>query len=138
MTSRDDLVTMVDGAETPSDDTVGLDRSPVWPPETPDGVPALAKVFTLLSDETRLRIVFELVVRCHECPSNPTLSFSSLRSRVGARDAGRFNDHLRRLRDDLVEKVDEGYRLTPAGEAIGTTLVAGAIERLERAEPALT
>jgi len=138
MTSRDDLVTMVDGAGTPSDDTVSLDRSTVWPPETPDGVPALANVFTLLSDETRLRIVFELVVRCHECPSNPTLSFSSLRSRVGARDAGRFNYHLRRLRDDLVEKVDDGYRLTPAGEAIGTTLVAGAIDRLERTEPGLT
>jgi DNA-binding transcriptional ArsR family regulator len=131
MTSSDGLVAFPEDAGSTAETTTEATVPSDWCTETPDDVPALANVFTLLSDETRLRIVFELVVRRGERPSDPALSFSELRSRVGARDAGRFNYHLRKLRGDLVEKVDDGYCLTPTGEAVGLTLVLGALDRLD-------
>ncbi len=131
MPSSDGLVAFADGSGSAIEMDADAESPSEWCAEAPENVPALANVFTLLSDETRLRIVFELVLRRSECPANPTLSFSALRSRVGARDAGRFNYHLGRLRDDLVEKVEDGYRLTPTGEAVGLTLVASALGRLD-------
>lgn len=131
MPSSDGLGAVADGSASEIEIDADTEPVPEWCAETPGNVPALANVFTLLSDETRLRIVFELVLRRSECPTNPTLSFSELRSRVGARDAGRFNYHLGKLRGDLVEKGDDGYRLTPTGEAVGLTLVAGALGRLD-------
>ncbi|HKL28493.1 MAG TPA: winged helix-turn-helix domain-containing protein [Natrialbaceae archaeon] len=131
MPSNDGLVAFSEESASAMEMDADADSAPGWCAEAPENVPALANVFTLLSDETRLRIVFELVLRRSECPANPTLSFSALRSRVGARDAGRFNYHLGRLRDDLVEKVEDGYRLTPTGEAVGLTLVASALGRLD-------
>ncbi|MFW6152937.1 MAG: winged helix-turn-helix domain-containing protein [Halobacteriota archaeon] len=74
-------------------------------------------LFDLLSDATRRRIIEELYVA-----SEPTLRFSELTRRVGVRDSGRFNYHLSRLRGSVVERTDEGYRLTDRGE-----LVAGAV-----------
>jgi hypothetical protein len=131
MPSSDGFVAFPEASGSATEVSVEADPAPDWCAQAPENVPALANVFTLLSDETRLRIVFELVLRRSECPANPTLSFSALRSRVGARDAGRFNYHLGKLRDDLVEKGDDGYRLTPTGEAVGLTLVAGALGRLD-------
>lgn len=139
MPSSEGPIPVQDASAVASDRQTEVTVSPdEWCQATPDDVPALANVFTLLSDETRLRIVFELVVRRTECPADPTLSFSTLRSRVGARDAGRFNYHLRRLQDGLVEKVDGGYCLTTTGQAVGATLVAGALGRLDAGDATST
>lgn len=79
---------------------------------------ALAMVFDLLSDETRLRIVSALAAYEHAHPDDPAIGFAALRERVDARDSGRFNYHLRKLDDTLVEKTPDGYRLTTVGRQI--------------------
>jgi len=131
MTSSDGSLSPPEDSRSGNDGTTDAIPATDWGAEAPSDVPALANVFTPLSDETRLRIVFELVLCRSEGPTDPTLSFSELRSRVACSDAGRFNYHLGKLRGDLVEKVEEGYRLTPTGEAVGLTLVAGALDRLD-------
>lgn len=135
MTASDPGVGMADRTIAVSDMTDDTELAADWCAQAPATVPALANVFTLLSDETRLRTVFELVLRRVECPADPTLSFSNLRSRVGAGDTGRFNYHLGRLQGDIVEKVNGEYQLTPTGEAIGVTLVLGALDRLDARGP---
>lgn len=79
---------------------------------------ALVALFDLLSEETRLRIVSVLAAYEHTYPSAAPLGFDALRERVGTRDSGRFNYHLRKLDGPLVEKVDGGYGLTPMGREI--------------------
>ena len=83
----------------------------------------LARVFGLLSDETRLGILRALAERRFEEPAAPCLTFSELRDRVGARDAGRFNYHLGQLRGALVEKTAEGYLLTDEGVTVGALVL---------------
>ena len=89
---------------------------------TTDSARDLAAVFDLLSDETRLAIVRALADHQPDDPRRATLTFSELRERVGARDAGRFNYHLGKLRDVLVEKTDCGYRLTHRGVRVASIL----------------
>lgn len=84
---------------------------------TSEANPSLATTFDLLGDKTRLRIVESLL----EADPEP-LRFSEIRSRVGARDPGRFNYHLNRLRGSLVEQRDEGYVLTREGRQFGSLL----------------
>lgn len=76
---------------------------------------AAAGLFALLSDGTRVRIVQELYAHRRCAPEAPCLAFSDLYSRVDAEDSGRFNYHLERLCDTLVEKRESGYALTPLG-----------------------
>jgi len=78
-------------------------------------------VFDLLSDETRAETVATLAA------AGEGLCFSDLRRRVGARDSGRFNYHLGRLRGRLVEKRGDRYVLTERGER-----AAAAVERIRR------
>jgi len=87
-----------------------------------DATTDLVAIFSLLSDETRLAIVRELAA-CRLGESEPRLSFSALRTRVGIDDAGRFNYHLGRLRGSLVEKGEDGYGLTETGAVVGSMLV---------------
>ncbi|WP_449404315.1 DUF7347 domain-containing protein [Halalkalicoccus subterraneus] len=56
------------------------------------------------------------------------MGFADLRRRVGVEDSGRFRYHLKQLRGDFVEKANDGYRLTYAGEAC----VMREIRRLNR------
>ena len=109
-TDRTERRTGADEAErterrTAVDDADGTGQRPVA-----DDPAAATDTFTLLSNETRVRIVVALDA------SEAGLRFSELRARVGVRDAGRFNYHLERLRGRLVTKSDDGYVLTPAGE----------------------
>lgn len=76
---------------------------------------AAAGLFALLSDGTRVRIVQELYDHWRCDPEAPCLPFSELYSRVDAEDSGRFNYHLERLCDTLVDKRQSGYALTPLG-----------------------
>jgi len=75
-----------------------------------------AATFSLLSDETRVRIVRALA----DAPDG--LRFSELRSRADVRDAGRFNYHLEKLCGRLVEKSGETYVLTAAGADVADLL----------------
>lgn len=83
----------------------------------------LADVFGLLGNETRIDIVRVLADHRFETAGRGRLSFSELRSRVGARDAGRFNYHLAKLRGSLVEKTPEGYALTDRGVTVGALVL---------------
>lgn len=79
-------------------------------------VEAATETFGLLSDETRVRILCALA----DAPEG--LRFSELRSRVAVSDGGRFNYHLAKLRERLVEKSGETYVLTPAGADVAALL----------------
>jgi DNA-binding transcriptional ArsR family regulator len=85
--------------------------------------PEFVDAFSLLADDTRLRVIVTLYE--HGCigPDSPALTFSELRRLVGVGDTGRFNYHLRRLRESFVSRTEEGYVLTEAGEAAGTIVV---------------
>lgn len=82
--------------------------------------------FSLLADETRVRIV-EALGSATASPETgiPRLSYADLKSRVDVRDSGRFNYHLTKLRGNYVAKEEEGYRLRWPGLVLYRTLVAG-------------
>lgn len=84
-----------------------------------------AGLFELLSDETRVRIIGELYEQCQRTPDAPCLPFSALYDRVGGDDSGRFNYHLKRLREGLVEKRGDGYALTPLGVRLASLVADG-------------
>lgn len=98
--------------------TDGARPSPPFGCDGGESDAALTTLFELLSDETRLRIVSALAASEHAHPDDPALRFAALRERVEARDSGRFNYHLQKLDDVLVEKSEDGYRLTPVGRKI--------------------
>lgn len=54
------------------------------------------------------------------------LPFEELRREVGADDPGGFNYHLQRLVGLFVEKADDLYRLTPAGNRVVGAVLSGA------------
>ncbi|WP_123538752.1 winged helix-turn-helix domain-containing protein [Halosimplex salinum] len=78
---------------------------------------AVTDTFTLLSNETRVRILAALADSDAEA-----VRFSDLRSRVGVTDSGQFNYHLEKLRGELVAKTDDGYALTDAGGRVADLL----------------
>jgi ribosomal protein S27AE len=77
-------------------------------------------VFGLLGDDTRVGILQAM----GETPDD-VVSFSTLRERVGTRDSGRFNYHLRKLLGTFVRKTEGGYELTHAGRQIIGAMYAG-------------
>jgi hypothetical protein len=92
----------------------------------------LTSAFSLLGNETRLRIVLEL-----GDASGPggvdSIGFSDLQSRVGIGDNGNFNYHLRRLTGTFVERGDDGYRLMLPGVYVYRALKTGPLgERIDR------
>ncbi|WP_459193611.1 DUF7347 domain-containing protein [Halosimplex sp. J119] len=78
---------------------------------------AVSDTFTLLSNETRVRILAALADADAEA-----VRFSDLRTRVDVTDSGQFNYHLDRLRGELVAKTDDGYALTESGRAVARLL----------------
>lgn len=78
------------------------------------------EVFGLLGNETRLAIVTALGETIDE-----SVSFSTLRERVGTRDSGQFNYHLQQLLGTFVTRDDDGYQLTLAGKSLVGALLAG-------------
>ncbi|WP_267640756.1 winged helix-turn-helix domain-containing protein [Haloarchaeobius amylolyticus] len=79
----------------------------------------------LLGEDTRFAILRELAEHQREHPDSRALPFAELRKRVGRRDAGNFNYHLKRLRDRFVESTEDGYRLTYLGMVAYGRLAAG-------------
>ncbi|NHN40889.1 hypothetical protein G9C85_04470 [Halorubellus sp. JP-L1] len=82
--------------------------------------------FSLLADETRVRIVEELGHATVSPDAGiPHLTYADLKSRVDVRDSGRFNYHLTKLLGNYVAKGDAGYRLRWPGMVLYRALVAG-------------
>jgi len=82
---------------------------------------SVEQAFSVLSDETRLRILFELV----DAGVGTGLTFSELRDRVGVQDSGRFNYHLDKLAGTFVEKVDDEYVARYPAVAVVSAVISG-------------
>ncbi|MFC7097018.1 ArsR/SmtB family transcription factor [Halobaculum marinum] len=72
------------------------------------------RTFELLSDEVRLRVITALG-DASGSEGYATLAFSDLQRAADVDDSSRLTYHLGELRDEFVEKTDEGYTLTLAG-----------------------
>ncbi|WP_232703537.1 DUF7351 domain-containing protein [Halobacterium wangiae] len=82
--------------------------------------------FSLLADETRVRIIKELGNATVSPDTGiPRLSYVDLKSRMNVRDSGRFNYHLQKLLGNYVAKEESGYRLRWPGMVLYRALVAG-------------
>lgn len=86
-----------------------------------DVVLAPDKAFTLLGNETRIRILQTLG------KADGALSFTDLRDRVGIQQGAQFNYHLKKLMGHFVKNTDEGYVLREAGNQVMRAILAGAI-----------
>jgi len=102
--------------------------------EGDENLAAEADLFELVSDETRLAILRELVAYRRETSPNDYVGFADLRKRVGRRDSANFNYHLDRLVGRFVEKADEGYRITFQGASVVSPLLAGTYRQTGRRE----
>ncbi|MDY6764560.1 MAG: winged helix-turn-helix domain-containing protein [Halobacteria archaeon] len=96
-----------------------------------------SNLLKVLTDETRVGILEALADAQRESPEDPHLSFSELRERVGTRDSGKFNYHLKRLRGSFIEKTDDGYGLTYTGRRIISSILAGTYDEPEETEAEL-
>lgn len=65
-----------------------------------------------LGHELRIEILRALAA------ADEPLAFSTLKDRVGERDAGRFNYHLSELCRHFVRDTTDGYELGPAGSRV--------------------
>lgn len=83
-----------------------------------------AEAFTLLADETRVRIVHELG-RARGTGTSAGRSYAELMDAVGAVDSGRFNYHLQQLVDHFVHREGDDYTLAYEGVLIYRSIVAG-------------
>jgi hypothetical protein len=92
--------------------------------------------FSLLADESRVRILTELGAATATPETGiPLVTYAALQSRVGIRDSGRFNYHLTKLLGRYVAKEPDGYRLRWPGMVVYRTLVAGLLT--EEPDPAV-
>lgn len=87
-----------------------------------------AEAFALVGDETRFAILEALA------EADASVAFTELRERVGVRDSGQFNYHLRKLDGRFVAK-DDGYRLTPAGRRLVGAVLSGGFTAEFDADP---
>lgn len=85
--------------------------------------------FGVLGNEVRMELL--RVLGEAEGP----LAFSTLRSRLGVDDPGRFNYHLDKLVGHFVEQRDDGYVLRRPGERIVEAIRSGAITEAPVIEP---
>lgn len=85
--------------------------------------------FAALGHQTRLAILYELWKERDPTEHIPqqALSFAKLRRRVGVRDGSQFNYHLKQLLGRFVERANEGYVITRAGERTMTAVLADSV-----------
>lgn len=100
-----------------TDDRAGSDA----PPAASDDADA---AFAAVSDPTRIDILRALAADARET-GDDVVGFAALRRRAGVEDPGRFRYHLNTLVGRFVEKVDGGYRLSPAGSEIVAAVLSG-------------
>ena len=83
--------------------------------------PAPEEAFSVLGDETRVRILQTLGTA-----GNP-LAFSELFDRIEYDDSSNFGYHLEKLVGHFVEKTDDGYALAQPGRQVVEAVLSGAI-----------
>lgn len=82
--------------------------------------------FALLGEELRLEILFALYEATERREGDRNaVAYSDLQAAVEEADSGRFNYHLTRLTGPFVEKVDGGYAIRQAGEAVVRAVLSG-------------
>lgn len=86
------------------------------PPQSPSLEP-ITETLDVLSEPSRLEILLALY------DGDEPMAYSALLEATTISDKGRFNYHLRTLREYFVSQSDEGYRLTEAGEQLVDAVV---------------
>jgi len=89
-----------------------------------------SEAFSLVASETRfavLKALWDLTTGTGE----KAVSFGTLREAAAVGDSGQFNYHLDQLTPQFVRKVDDGYRLTIAGQRVVGAAVSGEFTDLE-------
>ena len=105
-----------------------------------------AEAFSILADETRVRILRALGASGQRNPKQMPykpfdtddpegLTYSELRERADVRDSGRFNYHLRELVGHYIEKSGETYRLSWLGILAFRFIIAGVLHDQVTVEP---
>lgn len=89
---------------------------------------SLTRGIELVSHDVRAEILLALAERMQESPRDQTLRFAELRDSVGHDDPGNFNYHLKRLQGNLVDKREDGYRLSDIGHHFVALLVSGSFD----------
>ncbi|EMA53560.1 winged helix-turn-helix domain-containing protein [Halococcus thailandensis] len=79
----------------------------------------LEEAFSLLANETRVKILFAL----YEA-SDRLVPFSALNEHVGLSDSGQFNYHLKQLTGTFIYRAEEGYGLLFSGMAVCRSMLA--------------
>jgi hypothetical protein len=100
----------------------GRDETTPDTSSTPSVSDAAAAAIASLANETRLEVLFVL----WDATDRP-LQFGELRRRVGIRDSGQFRYHLRKLEDQFVRRMPEGYDITSAGVNVVWAVRSGAL-----------
>lgn len=90
----------------------------------------VVRAFESVGNETRLAILLALWEAKDLSPrvaeySEPAVSFSQLRERVGTRDSGQFNYHLDKLVGRFIRQTEDGYTLTESAEQFLHAVLAG-------------
>lgn len=87
------------------------------PPQS-SSLESVSETFATLSEPNRLEILLALY------GADRPLPYSTLRDAISIEDKGRFNYHLRQLRESFVTERGDGYTLTEAGQRVVDTLLA--------------
>lgn len=87
----------------------------------------LEETFAVVANDIRLTILLTLweLYTDDPVPDPDPVPFSTLKERVGVRDAGQFHYHLNELVPTFVTHHEDGYRLTYAGAGIIGAAVSG-------------
>jgi len=89
-----------------------------------------SEAFSLVASETRFAVLTALWDLTAGTGAQ-TVSFETLRRAADVGDSGGFNYHLDQLTPQFVRKVDDGYRLTVAGQRVVGAAVSGEFTDLE-------
>jgi|GEM_PF-487956 hypothetical protein len=90
-------------------------------------------VLDLLGNDIRRDIVLSLARLSTQQWGRGAVAYADLRTAVGIEDGGKFNYHLGKLQDVLVETDDEdAYRLTTVGQRVAYAMLSGRLTGGER------
>jgi len=101
---------------TPIEQRQGAD-SPLLPNHAPGSLEPISETLAVLSEPARLEILLAL------SDAAAPLAYSDLKAATSIDDKGRFNYHLRQLRDYFVRDGPDGYDLTDAGRTVVDAIV---------------
>jgi hypothetical protein len=112
-----------DDAATPDPPAAGDSENWVVTADSENGYEA-TDAFQALASDTRVAVLVHLLRAARDGDLPQT--FSELQAAVGSDSSAGFAYHLRQLDGRFVERRDEGYVLTDAGERAARAVVSGA------------